>query len=200
MLENFGSVRDQMPPSGVLCLLKLPQQAKSLTLNLLKFNPERRPSAEVALQDVFLEKFFLQEAEPVCDKVIRMPIADMTKLKASDYRAVGLVRQLQGPDIHHDCPTSEDGPGGGCGCTGARSCEAQLAKAELSIFGCFHKQPQRWTTALVEPRGRCCCATMHSKVRRIFNTANLYERMSHLSKETLRGTAHRLRIRATSEV
>lgn len=88
MLENFGSVRDQMPPSGVLCLLKLPQQAKSLTLNLLKFNPERRPSAEVALQDVFLEKFFLQEAEPVCDKVIRMPIADMTKLKASDYREV----------------------------------------------------------------------------------------------------------------
>mmetsp|Transcript_1151 Transcript_1151/g.2544 ORF Transcript_1151/g.2544 Transcript_1151/m.2544 type:complete len:138 (+) Transcript_1151:122-535(+) len=78
MLENFGSVRDQMPPSGVLCLLKLPQQAKSLTLNLLKFNPERRPSAEVALQ----------EAEPVCDKVIRMPIADMTKLKASDYREV----------------------------------------------------------------------------------------------------------------
>ncbi|CAJ1381762.1 unnamed protein product [Effrenium voratum] len=85
MLENLGNVR-QMPSSGVLFLLKLPQQAKTLTLNLLKFNPERRPSAELALQDIFLEKFFLQEAEPVCDKVIRMPIADVTKLKASDYR------------------------------------------------------------------------------------------------------------------
>ncbi|CAK9112318.1 Extracellular signal-regulated kinase 2 (ERK2) (Defective in aggregation protein C) (MAP kinase 2) [Durusdinium trenchii] len=85
MLESLGNVR-QMPSSGVLFLLKLPQLAKTLTLNLLKFNPEKRPSAELALQDVFLEKFFLQEAEPLCDKVIRMPIADMTKLKASDYR------------------------------------------------------------------------------------------------------------------
>lgn len=85
MLENLGNVR-QMPSSGVLFLLKLPAQAKTLTLNLLKFNPERRPSAETALQDVFLEKFYLQEAEPLCDKMIRMPISDITKLKASDYR------------------------------------------------------------------------------------------------------------------
>lgn len=51
MLESLGNVR-QMPSSGVLFLLKLPQLAKTLTLNLLKFNPEKRPSAELALQDV----------------------------------------------------------------------------------------------------------------------------------------------------
>ncbi|CAE6941485.1 mapk15 [Symbiodinium sp. CCMP2592] len=86
LLENLGNVR-QMPSSGVLFLLKLPAQAKTLTLNLLKFNPERRPSAETALQDVFLEKFYLQEAEPLCDKMIRMPISDITKLKASNVCA-----------------------------------------------------------------------------------------------------------------
>ncbi|CAE7610389.1 erkB [Symbiodinium pilosum] len=59
MLENLGNVR-QMPSSGVLFLLKLPAQAKTLTLNLLKFNPDRRPSAEIALQDIFLEKFYGQ--------------------------------------------------------------------------------------------------------------------------------------------
>ena len=54
-----------------------------------------------------------------------------------------------------------------------------------------HKNPQKIPFAK---------ATMHSKVRRIFSTANLYERMSHLSKETLRGTVHRLRIRVGGSV
>merc|ERR1712190_619260 len=36
--------------------------------------------------DSFVEKFHLQEAEPTCDKVIRMPIADNAKMKAADYR------------------------------------------------------------------------------------------------------------------
>eukprot|EP00931_Biecheleriopsis_adriatica_P008988 TRINITY_DN110108_c0_g1_i1.p1 TRINITY_DN110108_c0_g1~~TRINITY_DN110108_c0_g1_i1.p1 ORF type:complete len:437 (+),score=99.99 TRINITY_DN110108_c0_g1_i1:90-1400(+) len=85
MLEALGGVR-QLPSSGILFLLKLPEQAKQLTLSLLKFNPEKRPSAETALQDAFVEKFHLQEAEPLCDKMIRMPIADGTKLKAADYR------------------------------------------------------------------------------------------------------------------
>merc|ERR1712232_348987 len=41
---------------------------------------------EKALEDPFVEKFHLQEAEPTFDKIIRMPIADTSKLKAGDYR------------------------------------------------------------------------------------------------------------------
>eukprot|EP00404_Azadinium_spinosum_P021251 CAMPEP_0180616700 /NCGR_PEP_ID=MMETSP1037_2-20121125/32622_1 /TAXON_ID=632150 /ORGANISM="Azadinium spinosum, Strain 3D9" /LENGTH=403 /DNA_ID=CAMNT_0022636561 /DNA_START=35 /DNA_END=1243 /DNA_ORIENTATION=- len=86
MIDSLGHIR-QMPSTGVLFLLKAPPDAKNLALNMLKFNPERRPSAELALEDPYVEKFHLQEAEPTCDKIIRMPIADTAKLKAGDYRA-----------------------------------------------------------------------------------------------------------------
>eukprot|EP00439_Symbiodinium_sp_Y106_P027149 s1917_g3.t1 len=87
-LENLGNVR-QMPSSGVLFLLKLPAQAKTLTLNLLKFNPERRPSAETALQDVFLEKFYLQACQSQAAE-------SECAMAASDYRAMT-------PDFLQDC-------------------------------------------------------------------------------------------------
>lgn len=85
MIDSLGKVR-QVPSSGVLFLLRAPEAAKTLILSMLKFNPEKRPLAEAALEDAFVEKFHLQEAEPTCDKIIRMPIADTTKLKAADYR------------------------------------------------------------------------------------------------------------------
>lgn len=85
MIDSLGKVR-KVPSSGVLFLLKAPEAAKTLILSLLKFNPDKRPSAETCLEDSFVEKFHLQEAEPTCDKVIRMPIADAAKLKAADYR------------------------------------------------------------------------------------------------------------------
>mmetsp|Transcript_13275 Transcript_13275/g.30211 ORF Transcript_13275/g.30211 Transcript_13275/m.30211 type:complete len:412 (-) Transcript_13275:134-1369(-) len=85
MIDSLGKVR-QMPSSGVLFLLKAPAAAKELILSMMKFNPEKRPSAEKALEDTYVEKFHLQEAEPTCDKVIRMPIADNAKMKAGDYR------------------------------------------------------------------------------------------------------------------
>uniref|UniRef100_A0A7S4UCQ5 Mitogen-activated protein kinase n=1 Tax=Alexandrium monilatum TaxID=311494 RepID=A0A7S4UCQ5_9DINO len=86
MIDSLGKVR-QVPSSGVLFLLRAPEAAKVLTLSLLRFNPEKRPTAETCLEDPFVEKFHLQEAEPTCDKVIRMPIADASKLKAADYRS-----------------------------------------------------------------------------------------------------------------
>lgn len=86
MLESLGNVR-QIPSTGILFLLKAPEKAKDLCLKFLNFNPEKRPTAEEALKDEFVEKFYHQEAEPVCDKIIRMPIADNNKLKARDYQA-----------------------------------------------------------------------------------------------------------------
>lgn len=86
LLGQVGNVR-QMPSSGVLFLLKATVEARALILAFLKFNPEKRPSAENGLKDKFVEKFYLQEAEPTCDKIIRMPIMDSTRVKADDYRA-----------------------------------------------------------------------------------------------------------------
>lgn len=85
MLESLGSTR-QIPSSGIVFLLKATPSAKDLVLRFLSFNPEKRPSAEEALGEAFVEKFHLQESEPLCDKIIRMPIADKTKLKARDYQ------------------------------------------------------------------------------------------------------------------
>lgn len=86
MLESMANVR-QMPTANILFLLKATPEAKALALATLKFNPDKRPTAEQALEDKFVEKFHHQEAEPICDKVIRMPIADWTKMKAADYRS-----------------------------------------------------------------------------------------------------------------
>lgn len=84
MLESIG--RPSLPTTSVLFLAKAPTPAKDLIVKLLKFNPEKRLSAEAALEDRFVQRFHRQEAEPTCDKIIRMPIADTTKMKAADYR------------------------------------------------------------------------------------------------------------------
>eukprot|EP00928_Gymnodinium_smaydae_P061899 TRINITY_DN4586_c0_g1_i1.p1 TRINITY_DN4586_c0_g1~~TRINITY_DN4586_c0_g1_i1.p1 ORF type:complete len:449 (+),score=91.74 TRINITY_DN4586_c0_g1_i1:184-1530(+) len=85
MLDTMGPVR-AIPSTGVLFLVKAPQVARDFMFSLLRFNPEKRLSAEQALEETFVEKFHLQEPEPSCDKIIRMPIADGTKMKAADYR------------------------------------------------------------------------------------------------------------------
>eukprot|EP00933_Yihiella_yeosuensis_P034871 TRINITY_DN28372_c0_g1_i1.p1 TRINITY_DN28372_c0_g1~~TRINITY_DN28372_c0_g1_i1.p1 ORF type:complete len:217 (-),score=39.13 TRINITY_DN28372_c0_g1_i1:278-853(-) len=86
MLGSLNGIR-QLPATSFLFMLKIPAEAKPLTLSLLNFNPDKRPSAELALANAFLDKFYHQEAEPLCDKVIRLPIADGTKMKVNDYRA-----------------------------------------------------------------------------------------------------------------
>lgn len=105
MLESLGSVR-QLPSTGILFLLKGPETAKDLALRCLSFNPEKRPSAEDALADPFVEKFHLQEAEPLCEKVIRMPIGDNTKMKARDYQA-----QIYSIISQRRQQAKEEGPG-----------------------------------------------------------------------------------------
>jgi len=86
MLDALANVR-QLPSASVVFLIQAPVEARKLILRMLKFHPEKRPNAEVALESPFVEKFLHQEAEPVCDKVIRMPIPDTSKMKAADYRS-----------------------------------------------------------------------------------------------------------------
>jgi len=85
MLESLGNV-SRMPTASLLFLSRAPEHARTLTSSCLRFSPEKRPTAEGALDHPFVEKFRGQEAEPTCDKIIRMPIPDTTKMRASDYR------------------------------------------------------------------------------------------------------------------
>mmetsp|Transcript_42484 Transcript_42484/g.74508 ORF Transcript_42484/g.74508 Transcript_42484/m.74508 type:complete len:442 (+) Transcript_42484:114-1439(+) len=92
MLDSIGPIR-QLPSTSVIFLVKAPKAAKNLVIKMLMFNPDKRPSADVSLEDAFVEKFHLQEAEPTCDRVIRMPISDNNKMKADDYR-VHIYQQI----------------------------------------------------------------------------------------------------------
>ena len=43
---------------------------------------------------------WLQEAEPSCDKVIRMPIADSAKLKAGDHVTIFMIIKIHMPSLY----------------------------------------------------------------------------------------------------
>jgi len=81
----------------LLMLSRAPEAAKGLVLKLLKFNPGKRLSAEACIEHPYLEKFCHQEPEPSCDKIIRLPIPDTSKMKADDYRGTlyALIAQRQ---------------------------------------------------------------------------------------------------------
>jgi len=60
--------------------------ALDLLSKLLNFNPNKRLSAEKALQHPYVAQFHNPEDEPVCDKIIYIPIDDNTKLSMREYR------------------------------------------------------------------------------------------------------------------
>jgi len=57
-----------------------------LLAKLIAFNPEKRITAEEALEHPLLAQFHNPEAEIVCDKVIEIPIDDNIKSSVVDYR------------------------------------------------------------------------------------------------------------------
>lgn len=61
-------------------------EAIDLIKNLLKFNPNKRLTAEDALLHPYLEEFHNPDDEPACNRVIRLPIDDSKKLNTRDYR------------------------------------------------------------------------------------------------------------------
>lgn len=110
MLDALGPVR-QLPPTNVLFLLRSPPAARALILACLSFNPKKRPTAEKALGDQYVEKFHHQEAEPTCDRIIRMPIMDSQKARAADYRSqiyslIEMKRRIAKEDTVNGSPRS----------------------------------------------------------------------------------------------
>ena len=60
--------------------------ALDLLRKCLTFNPEKRISVEDALQHKYVEQFHCMEDEVTCDKIIKIPINDNTKLSLKRYR------------------------------------------------------------------------------------------------------------------
>merc|ERR1719506_2954033 len=62
------------------------QPALDLIRTCLEFNPGKRPSAQDGLRHPYVIQFHNPEDEPSCDRAIRIPIDDNTKLTVQDYR------------------------------------------------------------------------------------------------------------------
>ncbi|PHJ24641.1 cmgc mapk family [Cystoisospora suis] len=61
-------------------------EALDLLRQLLQFNPNKRISAEKALEHPYVRQFHNPDDEPVCGKVVSIPIDDNTKYSIDDYR------------------------------------------------------------------------------------------------------------------
>jgi len=61
-------------------------EALDLLRKLLQFNPNKRITADEALAHSFVSQFHNPTDEPVCDRIIRIPIDDNHKYSISEYR------------------------------------------------------------------------------------------------------------------
>jgi len=62
------------------------EDAIDLLRKLLMFNPDKRITAEQALEHPYLAQFHNPEDEPSCEKAIKIPIDDNKKLSVAAYR------------------------------------------------------------------------------------------------------------------
>jgi len=65
---------------------KASKDAIDLMTKLLQFNPEKRITAEKALEHPFVALFHNKDEEPVCKKKIKLHFDDNTKYSINDYR------------------------------------------------------------------------------------------------------------------
>jgi len=62
------------------------ENALDLLAKLLHFNPEKRITAEEALEHPYIEQFHNPDDEPACSRIIQIPINDNKKLSVAAYR------------------------------------------------------------------------------------------------------------------
>ncbi|KAG0577463.1 hypothetical protein M758_5G151000 [Ceratodon purpureus] len=65
---------------------KASSEALDLLKKLLHFNPYKRMTAEEALRHPYLAQFHNPSDEPICNRIVRIPIDDNTKFTINEYR------------------------------------------------------------------------------------------------------------------
>lgn len=85
-----ATMLESLPPSNPRSLSDMYPNASAEALDLLRkllqFNPNKRITAEEALAHPFVAQFHNPTDEPVCDRIIRIPIDDNHKYSISEYR------------------------------------------------------------------------------------------------------------------
>jgi len=85
-----ATMLESLPPSNPRSLSDMYPNASAEALDLLRkllqFNPNKRITAEEALAHPFVAQFHNPSDEPVCDRIIRIPIDDNHKYSISEYR------------------------------------------------------------------------------------------------------------------
>eukprot|EP00922_Rhytidocystis_sp_ex-Travisia-forbesii_P014825 GHVS01022175.1.p1 GENE.GHVS01022175.1~~GHVS01022175.1.p1 ORF type:complete len:475 (+),score=51.89 GHVS01022175.1:510-1934(+) len=83
MMESLPGLK---PRSMKELFPNAPSQAIDLLRLLLQFNPNKRLSAEEALKHPFVAQFHNPDDEPICQRIISIPIDDNTKFSIEEYR------------------------------------------------------------------------------------------------------------------
>lgn len=88
--SNASKILATIPPIKKASLESVfptaPEDAIDLMKKLLKFNPSDRLTVEEALEHTYVSQFHNLDNEPVCKKIITIPIDDNKKFSIKEYR------------------------------------------------------------------------------------------------------------------